>query len=85
MFSRYLAHTAEIFIKLDILTFKQLVIHRIGILMFKSHFECVPSVIKYLFATNSSAHSYVTHATNISYARLMANITLYTAIFVLLV
>ena len=42
------------------LTFKQLVIHRIGILMFKNHFECVPSVIKYLFATNSSAHSYNT-------------------------
>ena len=59
-FSRYLAHTAEIFIKLDILTFKQLVIHRIGILMFKNHFECVPSVIKYLFTTNSSAHSYNT-------------------------
>ena len=48
---------AEIFITLDILTIKQLVIHRIGILMFKNHFECVPSVIKYLFTTNSSAHS----------------------------
>ena len=35
--------------------FKQLVIHRIRILMFKNHFECVPSVIKYLFATNASA------------------------------
>ena len=46
-FSQYLAHTAEIFIKLDILPFKKLVIHRIGILMFKTHFECVPSVITY--------------------------------------
>ena len=55
-FSRFLAHTSEIFIKLDILPFKQLVIHRIGILMFKTHFECVPSVIKSLFATNASAH-----------------------------
>ena len=59
-FSRYLAQTAEVFIKLDILPFKQLVIHRIGILMFKAHFECVSSVIKYLFSTNASAHSYNT-------------------------
>ena len=34
--------------------------HRIGLLMFKNLFECVASVIKYLFATNSSAHSYNT-------------------------
>ena len=59
-FSRYLAHTAEIFIKLDILPFKQLVPHRIGILVCETHFECIPSVIKYLFATNASAHSYNT-------------------------
>ena len=63
-FSRYLAHTAEILIKLDILTFKQLVIHRIGILMFKNHVECVPSVIKYLFATNSSGHNYMYNTRN---------------------
>ena len=52
-------YTAEVFIKLDILTFKQLIIHRIGILTFKNLFECVPSVIKYLFATKASAHSYL--------------------------
>ena len=28
--------------------------------MFKTHCECVPSAIKYLFATNASAHSYNT-------------------------
>ena len=37
-----------------------LVIHQIGILMFKNHFECVPSVIKYLFTANASAHNYNT-------------------------
>ena len=83
-FSRYLAHTAEIFIELDILPFKQLVIHRIGILMFKTHFECVPSVIKSIFATNASSHSYNTRNKHKLCAPI-ASIPLCTVIIVLLV
>ena len=68
-FSRYLAHIVEIS---DVLTFKQQVIHRSRILMFKNHFECVPSFMKYLFTTNSSAHSYNTrnkHALRAAYGK----------------
>ena len=55
-FSKYLAHTAELFINLDILPFKLLVIQKIGILMFKNYIGYVPNVAHNLFTTNASIH-----------------------------
>ena len=60
IFSKYLAHTAEPFINLAILAFKLLVVHRIGIFMFKKYIEYVPNVIHNLFTTNASIHDYNT-------------------------
>ena len=59
-FSKYRAHTAERFVNLDILPFKLLVVHRIGILMFKNYLGYVPNVVHNLFTTNASIHDYNT-------------------------
>ena len=45
---------------LDILPFELLVVHRIGILMFKKYIGYVTNVIHNLFATNASIHDYNT-------------------------
>ena len=60
-FSKYLAHTAELFINLDILPFKLLVNQKIRILMFKNYIGYVPNVVHNLFTTNASIHDYNTH------------------------
>ena len=44
-FSPYLAHTKEIFLKLNILLFKDLVVHRIGIQMFKNNVGFLPNAV----------------------------------------
>ena len=59
-FSPYLAHTEDLFCILKIFPFKKLVIHRIGIQMFKYHKGMVPKSVCELFTLNSSIHSYNT-------------------------
>ena len=59
-FSKYLAHRAELFVNLDILHFKLLVVHRIGILIFKNYLGYVPNVVHNLFTTNASIRDYNT-------------------------
>ena len=80
-FSKYFAHTAELFVNLDILPFKLLVVHRIGILMFKNYLGYVPNVVHSLFTTNASIHDYNT-VISTNYVLLMAHIVLCTIIFV---
>ena len=59
-FSSYLEHTEPLFHNLEILNFKQLVIHRIAMLMFKNSKEMVPIAIRMLFARNDQYHNYNT-------------------------
>ena len=59
-FSQYLAHTNDLFVQLQILPFKKLVIHRIGLQMFKNHLGYIPKAVKSLFTTNSDIHKYNT-------------------------
>ena len=59
-FSQYLAHTNDLFVKLKILPFKKLVIHRIGQQMFKSTWVIFPKLWKAFFITNSDIHKYNT-------------------------
>ena len=56
-FSNYLEHTEPLFKKLEILNFKQLVIHRIAMLMFKNAKQIVPIAIQMLFARNDQYHN----------------------------
>ena len=58
-FSQYLAHTNDLFVQLQILPFKKLVIHRIGLQMFKNNLGYIPKAVKSLFTTNSDIHKYV--------------------------
>ena len=59
-FSSYLEHTEPLFQDLEILNIKQLVIHRIAMLMFKNSKEMVPIAIRRLFARNDQYHNYNT-------------------------
>ena len=59
-FSNYLAHTEPLFQKLEILSYKKLVIHRIAMLMYKNSKEIVPIAIHMLFARNDQYHNYNT-------------------------
>ena len=56
-FSPYLAHTKEIFLKLNILPFKDLVVHRIGIQMFKNNVGFLPNAVENLFTANATVHN----------------------------
>ena len=62
-FSQYLAHTNDLFVKIQILSFKKLVIHRIGLQilqMFKHNLGYIPKDVESLFITNSDIHKYNT-------------------------
>ena len=59
-FSQYLAHTNNLFVQLQILPFKKLVIHRIGLQMFKINLGYIPKAVESLFTTNSDTHKYNT-------------------------
>ena len=63
-FSPYLAHTKNLFLDTNILPFKKLVIHRIGILMFKFNLGLSPVALNNLFVRNSNIHNYNTRNKN---------------------
>ena len=59
-FSHYLGHTKPIFDAPNILNFINLVVHRIGLMMFKYSKDLVPLPIVELFTRNYEFHSYYT-------------------------
>ena len=59
-FAHYLDHTEPIFMELNILNFKRLVIQRIAILMFKNSLNMVPKPIGLLFTKNCHIHNHKT-------------------------
>ena len=63
-FSPYLAHTKNLFLDTNILPFKKLVIHRIGIQMFKFNLGLSPVALNNLFVRNSNIHNYNTRNKN---------------------
>ena len=48
-YSQYLAHTNDLFVQLQILPFKKLVIHRIGLQMFKNNLGYISKAVESLF------------------------------------
>ena len=60
----YLAHTKNLFLDTNILPFKKLVIHRIGIQMFKFNLGLLPVALNNLFVRNSNIHNYNTRNKN---------------------
>ena len=63
-FSSYLAHTQNLFIQLNTLPFRKLVIHRIAIQMYKYNIGIIPDIIHYFYVTTSDVHSYNTRNRN---------------------
>jgi len=59
-FSPYCSHTQILFQQLDILPFKKLVIHRLGLQMHKYEHGNLPEALHLLFVKNSSVHNYNT-------------------------
>ena len=59
-FAHYLDHTEPMFMELNILNFKKLVIQRIAILMFKNALNMVPKPIGLLFTKNCHIHNHKT-------------------------
>ena len=66
-FSTYCAHTAPIFKDLNILTIDKLVIHRIGIMMYKFSNGLLPTVLNSLYQKNNEVHTHNTRAKNLFY------------------
>ena len=64
-FSTYCAHTAPIFKDLNILTIDKLVIHRIGIMMYKFSNGLLPTVLNSLYQKNNEVHTHNTRAKNL--------------------
>ena len=86
-FSQYLAHTNDLFVQLQILPIKKLVIHRIGLqMLFKNNLGYIPKAVESIFITNSDIHKYNTRnreKMRSAYGKLVS-MNLCTAIFVLL-
>ena len=64
-FSSYCAHIGPIFKDLNILTIDKLVIHQIGINMYKFSNGLLPTVLNSLYPKNNEVHTYNTTAKNI--------------------
>ena len=56
--------TKPIFEHLEILPFKKLVFHKIGLQMYKYEYCIIPVALQYLFTKNSSVHEYNTRNRN---------------------
>ena len=82
-FSQYLAHTNDLFVQLQILPFKKLVIHRIRLQMFKNNLGYIPKAVESLFIT-ILIYTSITLETEIKCDPLMVSMNLCIAIFVLL-
>ena len=61
-FSTYYAHPDPLFKDLNILTIDQLVVHRIGIAMYKINNDLFPSVLNELYKKNNVIHDHNTRA-----------------------
>ena len=61
-FSSYYAHTAPIFKDLKILTIDKLIVHRIGITMYKFSNGFLPDVFNTLYIKYSEIHTYSTRS-----------------------
>ena len=59
-FSTYYAHTDPLFKDLNILTIGKLVVHRIGIVMYKINNSLFPSVLNELYKKNNVIHDHNT-------------------------
>ena len=63
-FSHYLKSTSPFFRTIEILNLKQIVIHRITLMMYKNMLTMLPKFISMLFKKNNEIHNYNTRRGN---------------------
>ena len=63
-FSNYLESTSPLFRTLEILNLKQIVIHRITLMMYKNMLNMLPKFISMMFKKNNEIHNYNTRRGN---------------------
>ena len=61
-FSSYYADTAPIFRDLEILIIDQLIVHRIGTVMYKFNYGLLPDVLNTMYRKNCEVYSYNTRS-----------------------
>ena len=76
-FSHYPAHTEPIFDTLNILNFNNLVVHRIGFMMFKYYKDLVPLPIVEVFARNYEFHNHYTRQSQSLHTAVSRNEAIY--------
>ena len=64
-FSPYLAHAQNLFIQLNTLLFRKIVIHSIAIQMYKYNISIIPDIIIIFYLTNSDIHPIFTNRNKI--------------------
>ena len=63
-FSRYNSPTKFLFQQYNIIPFKKLVFHRLGLQLYKYEFGIIPIALSSLFTKNSYVHNYNTRNSN---------------------
>ena len=80
-FSHYLESTSPLFRTLEILNLKQIVIHRITLMMYRNMLNMLPKFISMLFKKNNEIHDYNTRRGN-SLHTSMGNTNISTGVLV---
>ena len=78
----YLAHTEPIFDTLYILNFSNLVVHRIGLMMFKYSKDLVPLPIVELFTRNYEFHNHYTRQSQPLHTAVGRNEAIYSKLLI---
>ena len=79
-FSNYDTHTLPLFKNMNILPIDKVVIHRIGMFMFKYYNGTLPQVMNNLYIPNSEIHSYRTRQSNLLHIK-KGKLNVYTKSF----
>ena len=59
-FSHYLAHTSPLFHSMEVLPFKKIYYHRIGLMMYKFNNNLLPNCLSQLYERTNSVHHHNT-------------------------
>ena len=59
-FSQYLAHTSPLFHSMEVLPFKKIYYHRIGLMMYKFNNNLLPNCLSQLYERINSIHDHNT-------------------------
>ena len=79
-FANYNTPSIDIFKNLNILPLEKLVVHRIGVMMYKYANDLLPPALNYLYTSNSNVHNYTTRQRHLLHVN-KSNINTYSNSF----